>query len=236
MQFINPSQMTVPLYSRQEHTITTTEFKALSFEQRKIYLKRHDSKRDIMNVAKEMIEVFNYNTAQKNLLPVIMAMDENKIAEFFRYFVYAAIPLADNLYSDMRNQAAVDFFKKLVVSPFDSIEINMPLSHITKKTMSQLDENRTLEIKTALDKFLNLVEQVKNNYGMTEAEIAGILAVALTNQHPTIQQSLVSAIFNSGIALAAAHAAHEVKLTDTGLLAILKTFCQLSENVYFPYI
>ena len=164
MQFINPSQMTVPLYSRQEHTITTTEFKALSFEQRKTYLKRHDSKRDIMNVAKEMIEVFNYNTAQKNLLPVIMAMDENKIAEFFRYFGYAAIPLADNLYSDMRNQAAVDFFKKLVVSPFDSIEINMPLSHITKKTMSQLDEKRTLEIKTALDKFLNLVEQVKNNY------------------------------------------------------------------------
>ena len=161
---------------------------------------------------------------------------EDKPAAFFRDFVYASIPLAEKLTPDLRNQATVDFFKKLIISPFDSIEINMPFSAPTKLAMTPTNTDSAESIKIALEKFLTVVHQQVNDMDLSESETAGILATAISQQHPTNQQSLVRSIFNSGIALAGAYTSRDVLLTNTSLLVIVKTFCQLSEEVYFPYV
>jgi len=234
MKFTPPSQMTVPLYGMHQHTISTAEFKALSNEGRAAYLERHDSKQDILDAAKKLVSTFNFSQSEKAFTHLVLLMDETKVADLFRFFVYAAVPLANSMKSDIRNQASAEFLKKLVACPFNSSSVNLAFGEPEQAFVSS---NQDLEfIQVAIDHFLSVVGDLKKDFNFTDAEVSGVLATAILNEHPTITQSFVRATFSAGIALAGAHTSEKRVLTDTGLLTIVETFCQLGKEAYFPYV
>lgn len=236
MNFISPSQMPVALYSKNQHTISTGEFKALSFEKRGEYLERHDSKQDILEVAKKMVDTFNSGDSAKDFEKIILAMHEDKACEFLRYFVYAAVPLAEKLKTDMRNEASANFFKKLVNCPFDSMDFSKPFHAPAAVDPSEPESKSMAHLKAALNNFMDTIDEYKKDFSLTESEIAGVLAAAIMCEHPTIQQSFVRGVFQAVITLAGACTVHDELITNQGLLVIINAFCQLSDDTYFPYV